>query len=258
MASPTKRLQGKVALITGSSSGLGEAFALMFASEGAHVSLTGRNQKELERVTNACKQFPGVKAIFTAGDISADDFRKKLVENTVSSLGKIDILVNNAGVTGVYGGSIVNPNYEDFDLVLNVNLRAVYHLCGLVAPHIVKTKGNIINISSTAGIKQYHPITPYCVSKAGLDMLTRCLAAELGPLGVRVNGVNPGDFKTNIWRSIPAEEVDQLYDSFKDAYPLGRIGELDELSKFVTFLASDDASFVTGINCPVDGGYLLK
>jgi len=256
MASANKRLQGKVAIVTGSSSGIGEGIALMFASEGCDISLTGRNQKELERVASAIKEL-GVKAMYTAGDITSDTLRKKLVDNTLSTFGKVDILVNNAG-TSSSGDTILDPKYDEFDMVHNVNLRSVYQLCGLTTPHLVKTKGNIINISSIAAWKIFPQVISYCVSKAGLDMLTRCLAAELAPHGVRVNGVNPGGFKTNILRVMPTEVQGQVWESLKDMHALGRNGDVDELAKFVTFLASDDASFMTGINCPVDGGALVK
>jgi len=253
---PTKKLEGKVAIVTGSSSGIGEGIAIRFAKEGANVSLTGRNKAELERVAAACKEH-GVKAITTAGDIASDVLRKKLVDHTLTNFGKIDILVNNAGLTAP-AGDILDLNYETFDLIHNVNLRAVYHLTGLCAPHIVKTKGNIINISSVAGFRTIPTAMPYCISKAGLDMLTRCLAAELAPHQVRVNGVNPAAFSTNIGRDYPKEKYEAVMAGAAGQHALGRIGEIPELVNFVTFLASDEASFMTGINCPCDGGYLVK
>jgi len=257
MASGNKRLQGKVALITGSSSGIGEGIALMFAAEGCDISLTGRNEKELERVASAVKEF-GVRVIYTTGDLSSDDLHKKLIENTISSLGKIDILVNNAAYLKVF--SVLEPNYEDFNQMLSVNLRAIYHLCGLAVPHLLKTKGNIINISSGLSMKAVPGMSSYCISKAGLDMLTRCFAAELAPHGVRVNGVNPGVFKTNGTREVfPDKEVDDaMWEQKSKLNALGRLGKIEELAKFVTFLASDDASFMTGINGVCDGGGLVK
>jgi len=253
---PAKKLEGKVAIVTGSSSGIGEGIAVRFAKEGANVSLTGRNQVELERVAAACREH-GVKVITTAGDIASDVLRKKLVDHTLTSFGKIDILVNNAGLSKPTG-DILDLNYESFDIIHNVNLRAVYHLTGLCAPHIVKTKGNIVNISSVAGIKTFPGSMAYCISKAGLDMLTRCLAAELAPHQVRVNGVNPAAFKTNFGREMPKEKLEAMMAIMPGMHALGRVGEVPELVNFVTFLASDEASFMTGINCPVDGGALVK
>jgi len=259
MASSNKRFEGKVVLITGSSTGFGAGFAKGFAAEGASVSLTGRNVKGLEAVAAECKALGG-KAIYTAGDISSDVLRKKLVQSTLSAFGKIDILINNAGLALGFS-SILNPNYEHFDTIHNVNLRSVYHLTGLCAHEIVKTKGNIVNISSVAGIKGAASVTDYSVSKAGLDMLTRCLAAELAPHGVRVNGVNPSAFLTDFGRFMGTDKEKQrkMFESVpKDKRPLGRGGEIHELVSYVLFVASDQASFMTGTNVPVDGGSLLK
>jgi len=259
MAAARKRFAGKVVIITGSSTGLGAEFARRFAAEGANVSLTGRNPKNLEGVANDCKKL-GAKVVFTPGDITSDVLRKKLVQNTLSEFGKIDVLVNNAGIA-LERNTILEPNYESFDKIHEVNLRSVYHLCGLTAPEFVKTKGNIINISSGAGIKALPGASQYCVSKAGLDMLTRCLAAELAPLGVRVNGINPGVFRSDFQRYVTTdkEKMNELYtNSYSKMMALGRIGEPEELANFVLFLASDAASFMTGINAPCDGGFLVK
>jgi len=259
MAPAGKRFVGKSVIITGSSTGLGAEFARAFAKEGASVSLHGRNVKNLEEVAAECKKLGG-KTITTAGDITSDDVRKKLVENTLSAFGKIDVLINNAGL-GLECGSILEPNFENIDTIHNVNLRSVYQLTGLVAPELVKTKGNIINNSSIGGIRPLEGMTAYSVSKAGLDMLTRCLAAELAPHGVRVNGVNPASFKSDFVRFKYAEKEkqDDFFEEFgRKHHALGRLGEAEELANFVLFLASEKASFMTGINAPVDGGYLVK
>jgi len=259
MASSDKRFEGKVVLITGSSTGFGAAFAKGFSAEGASVSLTGRNVKGLEEVAAECKALGG-KAIYTAGDITSDVLRKKLVQSTLSAFGKIDILVNNAGLA-LGHNSILEPNYENFDTILNVNLRSVFQLSGLCAPEIVKTKGNIVNISSVAGLKPIGSLPDYCVSKAGLDMLSRCMAAELAPHGVRVNGVNPAAFLTDFGRfmNVDKEKQREAFETFgKNMHALGRGGEIHKLVNFVLFVASDQASFMTGTNVPVDGGRLIK
>jgi len=258
MAPQRKRFEGKSVIITGSSTGLGAEFARAFAAEGASVSLTGRNEKNLQEVAAECKKL-GAKAIYTAGDITSDEVRKKLVEKTVAEFGKIDVLVNNAGLAADQG-NILEPKYDVFDTLHNVNLRSVYHLCGLAAKELVKSKGNIVNISSCAGIRPFPGGTSYCISKAGLDMLTRCLAAELAPHGVRVNGANPAYFHTDILRFVTEDKQKQaeMYANFASQHALGRIGQAPELANFVLFLASEEASFMTGINAPVDGGLLVK
>jgi len=259
MASTNKRFEGKVVLITGSSTGLGAGFAKGFAAEGASVSLTGRNAKGLEEVAAECKKLGG-KAVFTAGDITSDVLRKKLVQKTLSEFGKIDILINNAGLD-LPANTILEPNYETFDTIHNVNLRSVYHMLGLCAPEIVKTKGNIINISSVGAFKGLPGLSAYATSKAGLDMLTRCVAAELAPHGVRVNGVNPGGVLTDFYRFVSPDKEKQaeLFKVFSESiHAMGRGGEIQELVNYVLFVASNEASFMTGTNVPVDGGFLIK
>jgi len=260
MAQARKRFLGKVVIITGSSTGLGAEFARAFSAEGASVSLTGRNVKNLENVAAECKKL-GAKVVYNAGDITSEELRKRLVDSTLSTFGKIDVLINNAGMS--LGRKLfleIAPDLTDFDAVHDVNLRSVYHLCGLTAKELVKTKGNIINISSGAGIKPVMGSSSYCVAKAGLDMLSRCLAAELAPHGVRVNGINPGVFKTDFQRYLnnDKETMEKLYNTtYASVHALGRVGEPSELAKFVLFLASDEASFMTGINAPCDGGFLI-
>jgi len=252
-----KRFTGKVVIITGSSGGMGEGIAKAYAAEGANVVLTGRNAKKLETVAADIKKL-GAKVVYTAGDITSDVLRKKLVQNTLSEFGKIDILINNAGMTEK-ATSILEPGGEAFDNILNINLRSVYQLCELTAQEIVKTKGSIVNISSTAGRRPVAGHTAYCVAKAGIDMLSRCLAAELASHGVRVNGINPGAFNTDFLRYISTDKEKQaeLLRNIGKNNPLGRVGEVDEIAKLVLFLTSEDAAFITGINAPLEGGNLL-
>jgi NAD(P)-dependent dehydrogenase (short-subunit alcohol dehydrogenase family) len=253
----SQRFFGKSVLITGSSSGMGAEFAKAFAAEGASVSITGRNLQALEKIAAECKQ-KGGKVVHTAGDLTSDVLRKKLVQNTLSAFGKIDILINNAGMN-LARKTILEDNDENFETVLNLNLRSVYHLTSIVAPHIVKTKGNIVNISSVASIKPVIGSAAYAIAKAGIDMMTRCLAAELAPHGVRVNGINPGLFRTDFIRFLTTDKAkrDEVLTNIGTAGALGRVGEVEEIANLVLFLASDQASFITGSNQLCDGGWLL-
>jgi len=175
MASGNKVLKGKVAIITGSSSGFGEDFAKTFAKEGANVSLTGRNKEALEKVAAECKAL-GAEVAVTVGEIASEDVRNEIIKNTVDKFGKIDILVNNAGLGSSTPVKIEECNLELLDRVLDVNLKSVYSLIAHATPHLIKTKGNIINISSVAGLQPYVGASAYNISKAALDMLTKCAA----------------------------------------------------------------------------------
>jgi len=258
MASTTKRFEGKSVIITGSSTGMGAGFAKAFAAEGAKVTLTGRNVDKLKNVAEECKK-TGAEVIYTAGDLTSAEVRKRIVDGTLSAFGKIDILINNAGM-GRERKTIVDDIEELFEHVIDVNLRSVYHLTSLVAPHIVKTKGNIINISSVAAMRPIIGASPYCIAKCGLDMMTRCLAAELAPHGVRVNGINPGSFRTEFLRDrIPElEKRKEWYSSVAKTLGIGRVGEVEDIIEPVLFLASEQASFITGGLSVVDGGWLLS
>jgi NAD(P)-dependent dehydrogenase (short-subunit alcohol dehydrogenase family) len=246
------KFTGKVALITGASSGIGAATAKLFSRLGATLALSGRNLENLEKVAKECE---GEKPpILIKADLGIEEDTKLILEKTISELGRIDILVNNAGVLEM--GTIENSSLEQYDRVMNVNLRAVYHLTMLAVPHLVKTQGNIVNISSVNGIRSFPGVLAYNISKAGLDQFTRCVALELAPKGVRVNSVNPGVIVTELQKR--GGLTDEAYANFlersKETHALGRPGNVDEVAKAILFLASDDASFTTGCNFPVDGG----
>jgi len=256
MASGNKVLKGKVAIITGSSSGFGEDFAKTFAKEGANVSLTGRNKETLEKVAAECKAL-GAEVVVTVGEIASEDVRKEIIKNTVDKFGKIDILVNNAGLGSSTPVKIEECNLELLDRILDVNLKSVYSLIAHVTPHLIKTKGNIINISSVAGLQPYVGASAYNISKAALDMLTKCAALELAPYKIRVNSANPASFLTNFCRDLTEEGKRQSHEDFAKYHAFQRMGELHELSSYVVFLASDAASFMTGTIVPIDGGCMI-
>ncbi|CAG2110838.1 unnamed protein product [Medioppia subpectinata] len=180
--------KGKVALITGSSSGIGEGIAIKLWSLGANVVITGRNEKRIQQVVNKCHKRDNQRALGVRADLLVDKDIEELVAKTIAELGKIDILVNNAGVltNGQFGG----PKYlEAYDVIMNANLRSVQVLTQLVVPYLEITKGNIVNISSIGTLIPQWRAMSYCMAKSALDMFTKCLSLQLAPKGIRVNSV---------------------------------------------------------------------
>ncbi|CAG2109851.1 unnamed protein product [Medioppia subpectinata] len=239
---------GKVVVITGSSSGIGAAAALQFSKSGAQVVVTGRNAQNVSEVAKECQKISpkGLKALEVVMDVSKDEDCKRLIDSTIKSFGKLDILVNNAAKGGFK--SISDPNIMDeFQAVMDTNLRSVVYLTHLSVEHLEKTKGNIINVSAVAGIRP-----------SALDMFSRCLALELGPKGIRVNVVNPGAVRTNFGTAagLSKPQFEFILNALGKSYPLGRVGESIDIANVILFLASDESSFVTGINFVSDGGSL--
>uniref|UniRef100_A0A1I8AP71 NAD(P)-binding protein n=1 Tax=Steinernema glaseri TaxID=37863 RepID=A0A1I8AP71_9BILA len=254
------RFSGKVAIVTGSSGGIGQATVLLLASEGAKVVVHGRNAEKIQATLNLLDE-KGIKrddVLVVQGEIQDDICIQQLVENTVEKFGKIDILVNNAGLGGASG---MDPaSMESFDYLQDVNVKSIIKLTDLALPHIEKTKGNIVNVSSFVA---FHPAPQFlylAMSKAALDHFMRSKAEELGRKGIRINNVNPGLIRTNFFEQmgIPGSVQEGLISTFNTTNPLGRPGEPSEIAKPIAFLASDDASYVTGVVLTVDGGQVMK
>lgn len=179
---------GKVVLITGASSGIGAATAKHFTKLGAQVVMTGRNADSLKKCGTECvgKQKP----LLLLADVTKQEDNARVIEETIGKFGKLDVLVNNAG-RGVFG-SIETTSLDQLDDMLNINLKGAYHLTMLAVPHLIKSTGNIVNVSSITGLKPFPNSLAYCISKAALDQFTKVIALELAPKKVRVNSVNPG------------------------------------------------------------------
>ncbi|XP_063698934.1 3-oxoacyl-[acyl-carrier-protein] reductase FabG-like [Culicoides brevitarsis] len=248
----------KVVLITGSSSGIGAGTAELLSTFGASLVLVGRNLDNLQKVEEKCIKAaaPGTpKPLTLQADVTLEADVTRIIDETLKKFQKLDVLINNAGIIGV--GSIEQTSLEQYDSIMNTNMRSIYHLTMLAVPHLIKTQGCIVNVSSVNGIRAFAGVLAYCVSKAALDQFTRCTALELAAKKVRVNAVNPGVIVTEIHKRGGMDE--QAYQAFlekcKQTHALGRPGKVDEVAQAIAFLANNElSSFITGASLPIDGG----
>jgi NAD(P)-dependent dehydrogenase (short-subunit alcohol dehydrogenase family) len=254
MSESTMRLQNKVALITGGTSGIGEATAILFAKEGASIAIAGRNEKRGHTVADHIIENGG-KAIFLRTDVRKAAECSRAVDETISSFGKLDILFNNAGV--FYPQTILECSEEEWDLQIDINLKGTFLMSKCAVPSMIQQgSGVIINNSSGWGIVGGDKAVAYCASKGGVVLLTKAMAIDHGRQGIRVNCICPGDVDTPMlpedarMRGLKWED----YLAGCANRPLGRIGTVGEIAKAVLFLASDDSSFMTGGALVVDGG----
>jgi NAD(P)-dependent dehydrogenase (short-subunit alcohol dehydrogenase family) len=248
-----KRFEGKIALVTGASSGIGKATAARLAREGAKVVVTARREERLASLVEEIGANGG-SAHAVASDVTSESDRKRLVDAAVSHYGGLDVLVNAAGIIAF--GTIENTTLDAWKEMFDVNVVSIFHLMQLSLPHLLPRKGNIVNVSSVNGLRSFPNVLAYCSSKSALDQLTRCSALELAAKGVRVNAVNPGVVVTELHRQAGLEE--EAYAAFlersKTTHPIGRVGQPDDLAALITFLASEEASWITGATVSIDGG----
>ena len=250
------RLENKAALITGGTSGIGEATAVLFAKEGAKVAITGRNDKRGEAVAERILS-DGGEAIFIRADVRKAEECRHAVEQTLRAFRRLDILFNNAGV--FFPHTIVDCTEEEWDLQMDVNLKGTFLMSKAALPSMIEQRcGVIIHNSSGWGIAGGDAAVAYCASKGGVVLLTKAMAIDHGRQGIRVNCICPGDVDTPMlpedarMRGLKWED----YLAGCANRPMGRIGTADEIAKAVLFLASDDSSFMTGAALVVDGGGL--
>jgi NAD(P)-dependent dehydrogenase (short-subunit alcohol dehydrogenase family) len=248
-----EELKEKTAIVTGATSGIGRAVAVKFALAGARVAAVGRNRENLDALQNEIEQTGGIVKTIRA-DVTDESDAQKIVETTVENFGQIDILINAAGIIG--NGTIENTALSDWDEMMNVNLRSVFALMQRTIPFLEKTKGNIVNVSSVAGLRSFPGVLAYCVSKAGIDQLTRCASLELAPKQIRVNAVNPGVVVTELHKrsGMNEENYAAFLEKSKQTHPLGRAGSPDEVADLILFLASEKAGWITGVTYSIDGG----
>lgn len=246
----------KIILITGASSGIGAHAAISLAQKGAHIVLVDRNNDRLrqvhERIVNDNLPTP----LSIVADVTTD--AERIIRETIEHFNKLDVLINNAGI--FLRSNIVNIDMADFDRIMCTNFRSAVEMTKLAVPHLEKTKGNILNVSSIAGIRMRRDSFVYGISKAAVNHLTKSCALDLAPKGIRVNAINPAAVRTSLYENnegLTSQQANVYFEKFKHLYPAGRIGEVTDTTAAIEFLISDSASFLTGVLLAVDGGCML-
>lgn len=242
--------EGKVILVTGAGNGIGAQTAKHFAKLGGRLAIVDCNSDRLNGVADEINSSGAHSPLVIVADVTVDV--EHIISETIEHFGKMDILVNNVGI--VVRQSLIDIQMDDYDRVMNTNVRSTVVLTRLAVPHLELTKGCIVNVSSVVGTLASPQLLGYSMSKAAINQFTKCVAVELGPRGIRVNAVNPGITNTAMVQTIPSDERQQLLDYYRNSYPLQRIGEPTDIARTIAFLASDEASFITGSLMTVDGG----
>ena len=239
--------QGRVVIVTGAGSGMGEATARRFSRDGYAVVLAGRTAEKLERVA---RDLPPERTLTVEADVSEEAQCVFLVNMALERFGRIDVLVNNAGTHA--SGPLAEAKTEEWRRVMGTDLDGVFFLTRSAIPHLLATQGCIVNVSSVSGLGGDWNMSIYNAAKGAVTNFTRALALDLGPKGVRVNAVCPSLTVTDMTRDMLGDAA--LMAKFAERIPMGRPGEAEEVADVIAFLASHDARFVNGVNLPVDGG----
>ncbi len=246
-----QRLKDRVAIITGGGQGIGRATALLFAREGAKIVVADVNEKQ-GRAAVAAIEEAGGEAVFVRTDVAKRSDAEAMARAAIDAFGRIDILVNNAGITR--DATLKKMSEDDFDLVVDVNLKGVFNCTQAVLPHLKESKhGRILNAASVVGLYGNFGQTNYVASKSGVIGMTKTWARELGRKGITVNAVAPGFVETTMVETVPEKVMNML----RAKTPLQRLGKPEDVANAYLFLASDDASFITGIVLSVDGGLVV-
>jgi NAD(P)-dependent dehydrogenase (short-subunit alcohol dehydrogenase family) len=246
-----KRLEGKVAVVTGGNAGIGEAIARRFAEEGASVVITGRRQQELDHVASVIRIDQGT-VLPVPGSVTDETHVQEVVHRTLDSFGRIDVLVNNAGI-GAFGKRLHETDDATWTNVIDVNVTGVFRMTRAVIPQMMKQgRGAIINVSSIASLVGLSGLAAYTASKGALDAFTRAVAVEYAQDGIRCNVANPGLIDTPMAASLMANP--DMLKSILSQYAIRRPGKPEEVANLILYLASDEAAWVTGTTFPIDGG----
>ena len=248
------RLKDKVAIVTGSGAGIGKSIAEVFAAEGARVAVVSRRSANGQPAADGIKS-KGGDAVFIRCDVSVETDVRHMIHSTLEAFGRIDVLVNNAGVNFVKPFDLTEP--ADWDRVVNTDLRGSYLCSRFAILEMLKSGGgSIINIATVHTLACLPGAAPYDAAKWGLVGLTKSLSVEYADRHIRVNALSPGLIDTQIWQDLKkaAPDVDQCLDYWKANIPMGRVGRPEEIAYAAVFLASDEASYITGANLLVDGG----
>ena len=246
------RFEGKVALVTGASRGIGRAIALALAAEGADVAVNYAGSEAAAKEVAAEIEAMGRKAFVIQADIASTEASTAMVDAVVKEFGRVDVLVNNAGITR--DGLLMRMKEEDWDAVITTNLKGVFNCTKAAIKYMMKQKsGNIVNISSIVSVMGNAGQANYCAAKAGVIGFTKATAKEVAARGIRVNAIAPGFIKTDM-TSVLSEKV---VEAMLAGIPLNRLGETEDIAKAVLFLASSDANYITGQTLHVDGGMVM-
>ena len=251
-----QRFQGKVALVTGASSGIGRACARALGAEGARVVLAGRRRDRLDDVAKELKA-TGAESLVVTGDVREEASAAAWVKAAEERFGAIDALVNAAGVLG--NGSVMETSTGEWRRLMDTNVDALFFMTRAASESLKKTKGAIVNVASVAGgVRPYPGLVAYCVSKAAVDMLTRCSSLDLAPFGVRINAISPGVVVTELHTVTQAvADYPAFLERGKSTHPIGRVGNAEEVASLVLYLLGPDAGWITGADISIDGGRAL-